>query len=226
MEPQKTMTLPRTSLLWLIVLIGLAIAYSPTYITRVLRSLGVQYESQGPPSVILWNWLVVGLLVAFVFFIEKRDLASLRLDRPSWQDLEWAFIFWGIATASTGLFAWLFPPPPSQGLSTLQAIPIPLLIALIFTTATTEDILYRAYPIERLQEVTHSAWLAVTFSFVLFVLPHIAFFGWYWLVSNGVSVVLAYLLFVWRRNLWANMLMHLLGNALILLPALGLVGRA
>jgi uncharacterized protein len=38
--------------------------------------------------------------------------------------------------------------------------------------------------------------------------------------------VLAYALFVWRRNLWANMLMHLLGNALILLPALGLVGRA
>jgi uncharacterized protein len=85
--------------------------------------------------------------------------------------------------------------------------------------------LYRAYSIERLQDVFRSVLPAAGFSFLLFVLPHVTFFGWYWLVSNGVSVVLAYVLYVWRRNLWANMLMHLLGNALILLPALGLVGR-
>jgi uncharacterized protein len=211
--------------LWAIVLVGLVLAYSPMYVTRVLRGLGLSWESQGPQSVILWNWLAVGLLFAFIVLVEKRDLRSLRLTQPSFKDLEWALLFWGIATASTGLFAWLFPSPRSEGLGTLLAIPIPILILLILTTATTEEVLYRAYPIERLQEVTHSPWLALAFSFVLFVLPHITFFGGYWLVSNGVSVVLAYLLFMWRRNLWANMLMHLLGNALILLPALGLVGK-
>jgi membrane protease YdiL (CAAX protease family) len=29
-------------------------------------------------------------------------------------------------------------------------------------------------------------------------------------------------LYLWRRNLWTCMLMHFLGNAMILVPALGL----
>jgi membrane protease YdiL (CAAX protease family) len=42
-------------------------------------------------------------------------------------------------------------------------------------------------------------------------------------LHQGVGVVLLYVLYVWRRNLWACMTMHFLGNAPILLPATGLV---
>lgn len=221
----RNMTLPTSGLRsWAGVAAGLAIAYSPSYLPRLLRRAGVELGLQGPPSVIVWNWLAVGVLLAFVLVVEGRGLASLALKRPSAKDIEWAVLFWGIATATSGVVGVLMPQPPSDGLDTLLQVPLPLLVALIFTTATTEEVLYRAYPIERLQQMTGRLWLGVAVSFGLFVLPHIAFFGPFWLVSNGVSVVLLYVLFVWRRNLWACMTMHLLGNAMVLLPASGLVG--
>jgi membrane protease YdiL (CAAX protease family) len=64
-------------------------------------------------------------------------------------------------------------------------------------------------------------WLAAAISLALFVLPHVRFFGPDWLLRQGVGVVLLYLLYIWRRNLWATMLMHFLGNAPLLLPAAG-----
>jgi membrane protease YdiL (CAAX protease family) len=101
---------------------------------------------------------------------------------------------------------------------------LPVIVALILTTATTEEILFRGYVIERLEELTGRLWLAVGFSFVVFVIPHIVFFGPLWLLTNGANVVLLYMLYVWRRNLIACMIMHLLGNSLLLIPALGLAG--
>jgi beta-lactamase regulating signal transducer with metallopeptidase domain len=100
MNARERLFSPRNSRLWFTTLVGLAIAYSPSYIAPILRSLGLRWESQGPPSVILWNWLAVGVLVTFIFFVEKRDLTSLRLTKPNRQDLEWAIFFWGLARRS------------------------------------------------------------------------------------------------------------------------------
>lgn len=41
---------------------------------------------------------------------------------------------------------------------------------------------------------------------------------------DGANVVLLYVLYVWRRNLVVCMVMHLIGNSLLLVPALGLAG--
>ncbi|MGG6268349.1 CPBP family intramembrane glutamic endopeptidase [Leptolyngbya sp. AN03gr2] len=193
------------------------------YLPRLLRLANVQGLPRGPQSVILWNWLAVGVLFAFVFVVEKRDLRSLQFKRPNTKDIELSVTFWGIATAASWISTVVLPPQQNTGISTLQAIPIPILIALVLTTATTEEILYRAYPIERLQDLT-IGWFAIVSSAFIFILPHIAFFGWQWLITQGVGVVLQYVLYVWRRNIWACMLMHFLGNALILLPATGIVG--
>ena len=103
-------------------------------------------------------------------------------------------------------------------------MPLPVLVALILTTATTEEILYKGYPIERLRELTGRVWPGVAVSFGVFVLPHLTFFGPQWLLYNGVNAVLNYALYLWRRNLWACMTMHLIGNALILIPASGIFG--
>ena len=102
------------------------------------------------------------------------------------------------------------------------AMPLPALIALIITTAVTEEILFRGYPVERLGRLTGSIWLGAALSLGLFVLPHLSFFGPQWLLYQGAAVVMAYVLYVWRRNLFACMLMHFLGNAMLLIPALGL----
>lgn len=207
---------------WLI-LPGLAIAYAPMAANPLLRALGADFIS-GPSSVLLWNWLAVALLGVFVLAVERRGPASIGLVRPTGGDVAWALAFFVISTLASWVIHAAFPPPPSEGMATLLALPVPVLVALILTTATTEEILYRGYPVERLRELTGRTWLGVVISFVLFVAPHLAFFGPQWLVYQGVSVVLLYVLYLWRRNLVACMIMHLAGNAPILIPALGLAG--
>lgn len=77
------------------IVIGLLIAYSPSYINSVLRWAGVNWGSQGPPSVVLWNWMAVGILLAFILKVEGRRLESIALKRPGWKDIQWAVIFLG-----------------------------------------------------------------------------------------------------------------------------------
>lgn len=106
----------------------------------------------------------------------------------------------------------------------MLTLPLPVLVALIATTAVTEEVLYRGYAIERLRALTGRLWLGAAVSLALFVAPHLVFFGPYWLLYQGVNVALIYALYLWRRNLHACMLLHGLGNAMILFPAMNIGG--
>lgn len=206
-----------------LLIFGLAIAYSPSYINVVLGKAGVDWAFiKGPPSVLLWNWLAVAALLVFIVKLEGRDLGSIALRRPSGRDIQWSILFWAISTVVSGGLHQFLPPPPSTGLDSVLQLSLPVIVALILTTAITEEILFRGYSIERFKELTGRLYVAVPVSFGLFVLPHVLFFGPQWLLYHGLGVVLLYVLYVWRRNLWACMIMHLLGNALLLIPALGL----
>ncbi|MCH8552222.1 MAG: CPBP family intramembrane metalloprotease [Natronospirillum sp.] len=208
---------------WWVILLGLAIAYSPNYLNRIARWLGAEWHWMGgPQSVLVWNWAVMLVLLLFILVVERRGLSSIGLRKPTGKDIQWAMIFWGVSVGVSGVVHTWFPAPELDGLEVILAFSIPVLLLIILTTSVTEEVFYRGYSIERIRELTGSLSLAVLISFVLFLLPHIAFFGPHWLLSQGLSVVLLYVLYVWRRNLWACMLMHLLGNMMILFPALGL----
>ena len=58
----------------MVTLVGLLIAYLPQYIHRILGLLGMQFGPEGPPSVILWNWLSVALLTGYIIVIEGKIL--------------------------------------------------------------------------------------------------------------------------------------------------------
>lgn len=206
---------------WPAMLAGLAVAYSPQYINPLLRSLGVDWSFiQGPPSVLLWNWLAVGVLAILILAVERRSLASIGLRRPSWKDVQWGAIFWGISSLCSTLIQSAIPPPPSVGMAAILSLPLPVLIAIILTTSITEEVLFRGYPIERLRVMTGHLWIGVAVSLVLFLIPHLMFFGPQWLLYQGVGLLLFYVLYVWRRSLAACMIMHVLGNSLLLIPAL------
>jgi membrane protease YdiL (CAAX protease family) len=200
---------------------GLLLAYSPSFMNPMLRGFGVDWGLlEGPASVFVWNWLAVVLLSGFILLVERRGPASIGLRRPSVADLGYAVLFWAIATAIQISVSAAMPRGENEGMAILLDMPLFAIVALILTTAFTEEILFRGYPIERLREASGSIWLALAVSFALFLIPHIQFFGPLWLLTNGPGVVLLYILYAWRRNLWACMLMHLLGNSLLLIPAL------
>lgn len=210
----------------LIILLGLAIAYLPSYIHKIMNWTGVEVGPDGPPSVLIWNWLAVALLLGYIVYVERQKLASILLVKPKKKDIEWAFWFWGIATTTSWLATILFPPDANQGMNELLSYSAPVIFGIIITAAITEEILLRGYPIERIKAITGKAWLAVGISFVIFILPHITFFGFEWLLYHGMGTIMIYVLYVWRKNLYACMVMHLLGNLPIMLPALGIVAQS
>lgn len=208
----------------LIVLLGLAICYFPSYVSGLNQVLGITLGWEGPSTIILWNWLAVGALVALVLFVERRSLASILIKRPIGKDIETALFYWGIAMAWSWLAMTLVPPEQDAGTAALVALSIPVLLAMIVTTAITEEILFRGYPIERINELTATAWVGPVISFVVFVFPHVMFFGPGWLLYHGSGTVMIYALYLRRRNLLACMLLHFLVNVPILIPASGLFG--
>jgi len=205
--------------------VGLAIIYLPSYIHRVMDVLDVQIGPVGPPSVILWNWLAVALLLGLVLYIERKRLSSISIKRPQGKDIEWAFWFWGIGATASWLAYTLLPPGESYGTNSLLEYSLPILAGIIITAAITEEIFFRGYMIERLGELTGTLWLAAAVSFVVFVAPHLTFFGPEWLLYHGVGTILLYVLYVWRRNLIACMVLHLLGNLPFIFVALGVLPR-
>jgi len=175
-------------------LFGLAIAYSPSYVNPLLRRAGVDRGPTGPRSVLLWNCVAAAALLAYVVVAERRGPGSIGFRRPRRADVGWAVLSRVVATAAAVLLVALVPPAKNEGLETVTKLPFGVLVALVLTTATTEEVLFRGYPIERLTELTGRAWVAVAISIALFVRQHVRFFGPAWALYNGVGVVLMYVL--------------------------------
>jgi membrane protease YdiL (CAAX protease family) len=202
-----------------VVAFGLGLAYLPTWGPAMARVTG--FELQGGPLIALWlNWVAAGLLLAYVRVVERRPLASLLLTRPSSKDLEYAVWAWGAVMTYSWVIGLLRPQPPNEGVATITALPVLAVAALVVTTAVTEELLMRAYPIERLTDLTGRRWIGVLVSALIFVAPHLTFFSLDWLLYQGPGAAALYGLYLWRRNLYACMVLHLLINAPILIPTI------
>jgi membrane protease YdiL (CAAX protease family) len=204
----------------LVIIVGLLLAYLPNYLPSFAQSLGITIIPDNPTAVLIWGWLAVGLLVAYIFSVERKNLSSIRLVKPSEKDVEWAFYFWGISMGLSWVASQFVVLDTSQGVSQITSLPALAVLAIIFTASITEEILYRGYVIERIQVLTGRLWLGALVSFVIFVIPHITFFGWEWLPLHSTGTAMIYVYYLWRRNLVGAMLLHLLLNLPILIPTL------
>lgn len=184
----------------------------------------LRFGLTGPAGSIPWKWLGAIALVVLVLRGERRGLASLLLVRPSGKDWEWALYAFGVAMAWSWLAGLLNPQRGNDGIATIAALGVPGVLALIVTAAVTEEIAYRGYLAERLGAILRSRWLGAAASLLVFVVPHVTFFGPSWLAHQlGGTLAIALVVLI-RRNLIAGMVVHLLVNAPILIPTV--VGAA
>lgn len=187
---------------------------------RLRDALGIDIGLTGPTASIFWNALAVLVLVAYMFLIERRPLASIGLKKPPQKDVEWAFYLFGIYMAWQWIVLTFFPPPADAGTETITSMSIGAVLALIASAAVFEEILYRGYPIERLSELTGRRWIAFLITVPLFMAPHVVFFGPQWLWTQGVGAIALFVLYAKTRNLPACMLLHLCINLPILIPTI------
>lgn len=208
------------SVVGIVIALGAAIllrqALRPVYVPldmdlRVLFQLGIK-------------WIITFILLAIVLLWEREPLSSIGIRRMNRQDVLWAlfgFLIAGVLISGT------IPLLRSLGLGTTEAgirklgeLSFELRILIVLTSAITEEIQYRGYPIERLYRLTGNLHLSAVITYIVFVLLHISFWSIGGAIQIGLGSLVLYGLYLWRRNLPACMLMHFLNNsvAFLLIP--------
>lgn len=160
----------------------------------------------------IW-WAIGGLVILWIVAVERRPLASIGIRRPTWATLGWGIAGTIALMASVMLsFAVILPTLGlAQNMEQTGAIadlPLWLMTATLIRAGVIEEILYRGYPIERIEELTGSVWLAALIPGAVFILAHLPSWGAAQLIVVTSGTIIMTALYVWRRDLICVMIAH------------------
>lgn len=172
----------------------------------------------GVPSAlctVILEWILIAIMLGYVAVVERRPVGSIGFRRPGWKTLLYGLIaalamIAGMSVLVTAVLPLLHLNFNATASARLIALPFWQRLLLVFTAGVGEEILFRGYPIERIQELTGSPWLAGTVSFAAFTYAHLGYWGWTQLIVAGLAGIVLTLLYIWRRDLPCNMLAHFL----------------
>ncbi len=183
-----------------------------------LGDIGRRFSGLGPlwGGEILW-WILVAVIILYVTRAEHRPLASIGFRVPRAADI-------GLAVAAAivmiGLIGVIFTVvlpalhlSVSRQLNAARGAPILFRLVQVTRAAVAEEITFRGYGYERIQEISGSRWLAAVSTWALFTIAHLSSWGWGQVIIAAAGGLILTLLYVWRRNLWANMIAHWLTDA-------------
>lgn len=173
-------------------------------------------------------WVLLGLILSIVVGVERQPLASIGLRRPGWST-----VFYGLLLAAGMSFVlvpamiWLVGksglPGYDRGLRHLLPLPAWYRAFLAVTAGVVEEPLYRGYAVERLASLTGSYWLGGALAVVASGLAHIPTWGPGPALVALAAAGLATLFYLWKRDLVALMIAHVIVDAvgLLFLPPAG-----
>jgi membrane protease YdiL (CAAX protease family) len=174
-------------------------------------------------------WLLALSVFAITMYWERNPLTSLGVRSLKWQMGVMAVVLGIVLSVAIPLLGALASHlfPASEGgtiQSTSTNAPAWLLLIVVVTASVTEEILFRAYPLEHMTGLTGNMWLGVVLALGAFVTVHVQ--GW--TIAHVLGVVLPggaimAALYAWRRNLIFNILVHFLINLPLVLIAAGIL---
>jgi membrane protease YdiL (CAAX protease family) len=178
---------------------------------------GESLSAQGWREVVFWVLTLV--LLAYVLLVERRPLSSIGLKRPSWKTAVFGVLgalvmVGGMAFIYLVIYPALGLSPREHGMAAVTALPLWLRVLIVVRAAVFEEIYFRGFAIERLTEILGSQWGAASISFVAFTFEHLGYWGWAHLMIAGFGGAILTGLYLWRRDLGANIIAHLLTDAI------------
>lgn len=193
-------------------IIGLILTLGSAFVP--LGQWGKAYSGLGKllGGEVMW-WVLVALVLLYVALIERRPLASIGFRRPRSRDILAAI---GAAVIALGgmvlIYSVLFPALHLQmnkeAMNGILQTPLWYRVILVTRAAVAEEIVFRGYPIPRLEELSRSRMFAALLSWAVFTYAHLSYWGAAQLLIAGWGGLVLTVLFLWRRNLWANMICH------------------
>jgi len=163
---------------------------------------------------LVFLWVITILLLVHIRFLEKRKFSSIGLKSIGIKKISLAIGIGFICSLLIPLFYYgmmfLFDTSVENSIDNLsQRSPI-FILASIITAAITEEVLFRAYPLERLYELTGSNWIGIAISLGAFILLHSQ--SWNLLHILGVVMplgVLVTIIYLKTRSLLFVIIVHL-----------------
>lgn len=160
-------------------------------------------------------WAIAAVMIAYVLLAERRPLSSIGLRRPSGKTLLFGIVAAVLMLATVVLsYSLVFPllglKMNQEAVDEITRTPLWFQVLIFLRAGVVEEILYRGYPIERVQELTGYKWLAFLISVLAFTLSHFSSWGGAQLIVVGFGAVILALLYLWRRDLICNMVAHFL----------------
>jgi membrane protease YdiL (CAAX protease family) len=172
-------------------------------------------------------WILTGVVILIVLQGENRPLTSVGVKTITGKEVLLAIVIGIILSLSVPVLTLIVSqiiPVSEEGsiASVAESVPAFILLLGILTAGITEEVLFRGYPIERITEITGNKWVALAVSVVAFILPHVA--GWNLTHVIAVVIPLGFVmagLYLWKRNLIFNMIVHILIDLPLVFIALG-----
>ncbi|MGA7870739.1 MAG: CPBP family intramembrane glutamic endopeptidase [Candidatus Binatus sp.] len=147
---------------------------------------------------------------------ERRPLASIGIRAPSLGDLLSAIlVLLAYLQISPRLLSMADRIPAlavelTVGGAMYASLPKWLDLSGLLANGIAEEVGFRGYAIERIEELTGSKMLGASVPFIVNVLVHAPVWGLYGMLIKGPILLLFVALYLWRRNLPACVLAHIL----------------
>jgi uncharacterized protein len=166
-------------------------------------------------ELLVWAW-VVGMLL-YVVRVERRPLSSIGFRAVGVREVIIAIVGGILILALLALISLVVFPAlhwsESSQEASILALPYWLNVLIVVRAAVSEEILFRGYPMERLEETTGSRAIAAVLTCAVFTLDHVSFWGWHHIFIAGSAGAALTVLYLWRRNIWVNMIAHFIVDA-------------
>lgn len=162
--------------------------------------------------------LAIGLLLLlWIRFAERRSLSSIGIKPPTRGTLLWGIAGTVALIASFMLsYALIFPMLGLQLDQTRTASivrnPYALQLLIFACAAIVEEIIFRGYIIERVQQISGSKWIGFAASVISFTLVHLSSWAASQLIVVAFGAVIMGLLYLWKRDLVMVMIAHFLAD--------------
>jgi membrane protease YdiL (CAAX protease family) len=197
------------------ILIGLALALGVASFAGVLH-LPVAINIFGLPQDLvqeLFWWGLTALVLTYVLAVERRPLASIGWRRPDWKTLAFGvgagvFALITVGSAINILFPLLHLKQNAAALKQLAALPLWQRALIVLRAGVCEEVLFRGYGMERIRELSGSRLLAALVTLACFTFGHLAHWGWVQLIVAAAAGSILTALYLWRRDLGTNIVMH------------------
>jgi len=170
-------------------------------------------------------WAAVAALLLYVARIERRPLASIGLPRPTLRALALGIAAGVAVTALLGVLYLAVLPAlhladkvaDTDNARLLAATPLWWRLISTVRAGVAEEIMFRGYAIERIEALSGSRLVAVLASCTVFTLAHVSAWGWSHVIVVAAGGLAFSALYLWRRNLWVNMVAHCVVDAVSVL---------